>query len=216
MHLALTWDWVADLTREFNKINNEELQELSEQLSPFAEYYLHNVVTILRDDDIQQLGQWSEKTLSERYVENLAYLKAAEPKRGNVNQETIDKSYIASDFATEDSMHSDNWVIHGNYTATGKPMLANDPHLAASIPSFWQLNELVWGDKFLSGGSGPGFPLIAVGMGKFTSYGQTSPNCDSSDLWQETIDEETQSYLVDNEWRKLNIIHELIKVKGQE
>jgi len=39
-------------------------------LSPFAEYYLHNVVTILRDDDIEKLGWWSNKTLSERYIED--------------------------------------------------------------------------------------------------------------------------------------------------
>jgi len=82
-------------------------------------------------------------------------------------------------------MHSDSWAIHGNHTATGKPMLANDPHLGTSIPSFWQLNELSWGDKFLSGASCPGVLLVPVGRGKETSYGMTSPNCDSSDVWQE-------------------------------
>jgi len=81
MHLGLTWDWVADLTREFNKVNSEELEELADQFSPFAEYYLHNVVTILREDDIINTDKWTSKTLSERYVQNLDYLKAAEPKR---------------------------------------------------------------------------------------------------------------------------------------
>jgi len=80
-------------------------------------------------------------------------------------------------------MHSNNWVIHGNYTATGKPMLASDPHLATSIPSFWQLNELKWQDKFLSGSSSPGVPFIPIGRGNYTSFGMTSPNCDSSDVW---------------------------------
>ena len=109
-------------------------------------------------------------------------------------------------------MHSDNWVIHGNHTSTGKPMLANDPHLGTSIPSFWQLNELIWEDKFLSGGSCPGIPLIPVGRGKTTSYGMTTPNCDSSDIWQETINGD--SYLVDGVWRQLQVIQEPIKVKG--
>lgn len=62
-------------------------------------------------------------------------------------------------------MHSDSWVIHGNFTSTGKPMLANDPHLATSLPSFWQLNELKWQEKFISGSSIPGLPFIAIGRG---------------------------------------------------
>ncbi len=87
-------------------------------------------------------------------------------------------------------MHSNNWVIHGNYTATGKPMLANDPHLGTSLPSFWSLTELVWDDKFLIGASAPGIPLIGIGRGKNTSFGQTSALCDVSDLWQETVNED--------------------------
>jgi penicillin G amidase len=39
-------------------------------------------------------------------------------------------------------MASNNWVVHGDHTVTGKPILANDPHLGTSIPSFWTLNEL--------------------------------------------------------------------------
>lgn len=91
-------------------------------------------------------------------------------------------------------------------------MLANDPHLGTSIPSFWQLNELRWEDKFLSGASCPGVPLIPVGRGKTTSYGMTSPNCDTSDVWQETLDGD--SYLVDGSWRPLKTIVEQIKMKG--
>ena len=190
MHLGLSWDWVSDLTREFNKINDDELSEIAEQLSPFTKQYLNNVVTILRDEDLKESGFWSEKTLSERYKEDQDYLKSAEPKknRDSIVQEQINPSIKLIDFVSEDSMHSDSWVIHGNFTETGKPMLANDPHLGTSIPSFWQLNELIWKEKFLSGASCPGVPLIPIGRGKKTSYGMTSPNCDTSDLWQETID----------------------------
>jgi penicillin amidase len=80
-------------------------------------------------------------------------------------------------------MHSNSWVIHGDHTSTGKPMLANDPHLGTSIPTFWQLNELIWEDKFLIGAGTPGIPFMGVGKSKMTSWGMTSPNCDSSDMW---------------------------------
>ena len=77
--------------------------------------------------------------MSERYKEDQDYLKSAEPKkkRDSIVQKQINPSIKLIDFVSEDSMHSDSWVIHGNFTETGKPMLANDPHLGTSIPSFW-------------------------------------------------------------------------------
>lgn len=66
----------------------------------------------------------------------------------------------------------------------------------------------------MSGASCPGVPFIPVGRGKTTSYGMTSPNCDSSDVWQETINGD--SYLVDGIWRPLEIISENIRIKGEE
>lgn len=113
-------------------------------------------------------------------------------------------------------MASNNWVISGKHTATGMPMLANDPHLGTAIPSFWTLQELVWEDKFLIGGSLPGVPMIGIGRSKNVSWGQTSPLCDASDLWKETISEDGLSYFVDGEWRPLQIETHEIKVKGQD
>ena len=76
-----------------------------------------------------------------------------------------------SQHVDEHAHHSNNWVIHGNHTSTGLPMLANDPHLSTSLPSFWQLIELVWEDKFLIGGAVPGIPLVAIGRSKNVSWG---------------------------------------------
>jgi len=53
MHLGLTWDWQSDLIREINKSQSKDLEEIAEQLSPFTHNFLHNVITILRDDDIK-------------------------------------------------------------------------------------------------------------------------------------------------------------------
>ena len=182
---SLTWDWAQDLLREINKMESEELRELAEELTPFTKNYLHNMVTVLDDSDVRMMGKWSDKTLSERYIENLEHLRAAEPKRIKqveaFNSEIIDLGVLGE--SIDESMHSNNWVIHGNHTSTGKPMLANDPHLGTGIPSFWLLNELIWDDKFLIGASAPGIPFIGIGRGKMTSFGQTSPLCDISDLW---------------------------------
>ena len=62
-------------------MESEELRLLAEELTPFTSNYLVNLVTILDDDDVKRMGKWSEKTLAEKYTENLAHLRAAEPNR---------------------------------------------------------------------------------------------------------------------------------------
>ena len=116
----------------------------------------------------------------------------------------------------DDQMASNNWVIHGKHTANGLPLLANDPHLNTALPSFWQLQELVWEEKFMIGGSVPGIPMIAIGRSKNISWGQTAPLADSSDLWQEEISEDGKQYKLDGQWVDLKIEKHSIKVKGQD
>lgn len=57
---------------------------------------------------------------------------------------------------------SNAWVIHGNHTKSGKPLLANDPHLSNSIPASWILNEIIVEDENIVaiGSSIPGIPLV--------------------------------------------------------
>jgi acyl-homoserine lactone acylase PvdQ len=82
-------------------------------------------------------------------------------------------------------MASNSWVIHGKHTNTGKPILANDPHLGTSIPSFEQLQEMSWGNEgdYISGASVPGAPLMFSGRSKMSSWGSTAALNDISDLW---------------------------------
>ena len=83
------------------------------------------------------------------------------------------------------------------------PMLSTDPHLGATIPAFWQLHELVWGDKYVTGASLVGMPGIGLGRTKDISWGLTAAIVDNSDLWQEELNEAGTHYKVDGEWREL-------------
>lgn len=76
-------------------------------------------------------------------------------------------------------------------------MIAGDPHLESGIPNLFIINELIWEDKFLIGGTIPGIPMVHFGRGKNMSWTVTSPNVDGSDLWQETLDESMTHYFVD-------------------
>ena len=96
------------------------------------------------------------------------------------------------------------------------PMLSTDPHLGATIPAFWQLNELIWDEKYVTGAALVGMPGIGMGRSKDLAWGLTAAIMDNSDLWEEEFNEAATHYLVDGEWRKLDVIDEVFKVKGQE
>lgn len=95
-------------------------------------------------------------------------------------------------------------------------MLSTDPHLAATVPAFWQLNEIIWEDKYAIGASLVGIPGIAMGRSRNMTWGLTASINDNSDLWEEQLNQEETQYFVDGKWRDLKIIEETIKVKGQE
>ena len=95
------------------------------------------------------------------------------------------------DFLTGSSVEglgSNNWVVDGTMTASGKPMLANDPHLSAHMPSTWYLAHVSGGDFEIIGATLPGAPAVALGRNRFIAWGATNVAADVEDLYQEKID----------------------------
>ena len=83
-------------------------------------------------------------------------------------------------------MASNNWVVAGRRTASGKPILANDPHLEVNrLPNVWSELVLRAGDRPLMGGSMPGLPGILVGRTPDLAWGATYAFVDASDSWVE-------------------------------
>ena len=113
-------------------------------------------------------------------------------------------------------MASNNWVIHGNHTKNGKPLLAADPHLGNQIPSTWYLMEIHYENKYLIGASHPGIPYVMLGKTNHMSWAVTSSLTDMSDLFKEQISADGRKYLVDGVWRDLIIEQNDIKVKGRD
>jgi len=105
-------------------------------------------------------------------------------------------------------------VIHGNHTATGKPLLATDPHLSSRLPSNWYLMGFHVGEMNSVGGSYPGVMFLGQGKSNYIAWGQTAPLNDVSDVFKEKLNEDETKYFVDGKWRDLTIITEEIKVKG--
>ncbi|HEY0512806.1 MAG TPA: penicillin acylase family protein [Thermoanaerobaculia bacterium] len=108
---------------------------------------------------------------------------------------------------------SNNWVVHGSRTATGKPMLANDTHLELDMPSVWYENGLHAGRFDVSGFSFPGLPMVLIGHNRRIAWGISSMCGDSEDLFVEQLNDRRQVQTGDG-WRDARIVHESIPVKG--
>jgi penicillin amidase len=82
---------------------------------------------------------------------------------------------------------SNNWVLAGNRSVTGKPLLANDPHLALDMPAAWYLARLETPAGRLVGATAPGVPLIVIGDNDHVAWGFTTTNADTQDLFVESL-----------------------------
>jgi acyl-homoserine lactone acylase PvdQ len=82
---------------------------------------------------------------------------------------------------------SNAWAVNGPRVAGGQSLLANDPHLAASMPGIWYEMELMASDLHVAGVSLPGVPLIMIGHNRDLAWGFTSTIADTQDLFIERL-----------------------------
>jgi penicillin G amidase len=112
---------------------------------------------------------------------------------------------------------SNNWVVSGTRTKSGKPLLANDPHLSLSAPGIWYLVHERIGNKNVVGVSMPSLPFIVLGRTDTLAWGFTNTAPDSQDIIVEKIiNPATGEYQTPTGTEKLVSRSELIKVKGAE
>lgn len=112
---------------------------------------------------------------------------------------------------------SNNWVIAGSRTETGKPILADDPHLGTSIPSIWYLAELQGDTLHAIGSTFPGLPAIVIGHNERVAWGVTNVGPDVQDLYIERINPANPNqYEVDGGWQNMVSVEEPIVVKGED
>lgn len=117
---------------------------------------------------------------------------------------------------------SNNWVVSGMRTVSGKPVLANDPHLGLSAPSIWYLAHLrvtkeFAGPRNLAGASLPGTPFVFLGRNDRLAWGFTNTATDAQDVFVEKINPDNpDEYLTPSGWAKFGSAEEVIKVSGGE
>jgi len=101
---------------------------------------------------------------------------------------------------------SNNWVVSGEKSKTGKPLLANDPHLPLANPSVWYAMQLVASGVNVTGFSLVGSPGIIIGHNTHLAWGFTNVMADDADFYIETVDRsDSTRYLVDGNWEKMEV-----------
>jgi penicillin amidase len=127
----------------------------------------------------------------------------------------LDHLNVALPAAAGPHYASNNWVVDGAHSASGKPLLANDPHLAFSAPGFWYLARLKTPQHDIAGGTVAGAPFVVVGHNERIAWGFTTTTADVEDLFIEKIDPaDPGRYLTPQGSRPFTSRHETIGVKG--
>jgi penicillin amidase len=109
---------------------------------------------------------------------------------------------------------SNNWVVSGKHTASGKPLLANDPHLAASAPSIWHMVNLSAPGLRVAGVTAPGLPGVVIGHNDRIAWGFTNVGPDVQDLYIEKFDPANpRKYMTPQGWKDAEVREEEIRVR---
>ena len=115
----------------------------------------------------------------------------------------------------KDGIGSNNWALSGKLTASGKPLLANDPHLGLSAPAIWYFAHLDAPGLNVLGGTLPGIPAVVLGRAEKFAWSFTNTNPDVQDLYIEQIDPNNPGmYRGPDGLLPFKVRQEIIDVKG--
>ncbi|WP_417517711.1 penicillin acylase family protein [Minwuia sp.] len=108
---------------------------------------------------------------------------------------------------------SNNWVISGALSATGKPLLANDPHLGLQAPSVWYMAHVDDGTDAQIGATLPGVPFVVLGRNRHIAWGFTNTAPDVQDLIVEQVNPQNpDEYQTETGWQRFKMREEIIRI----
>ena len=197
---ALSSTWRQDLLKAslLQTLPKQKLDELTDGRTEF------DVVLFGRDVAERRTASTAPN------VSTISPETLAEAERVDASREA---SLARFGFFAKDLAASNNWVISGKRTADGKPILANDPHLAPTAPGIWYLTYLETPSMRVAGVTFPGVPGIVLGHNEHIAWGATNVGPDVQDLYLETFDAEGR-VKTPNGWEAPTIHKETINVRA--
>jgi penicillin amidase len=110
---------------------------------------------------------------------------------------------------------SNNWVISGAHTASGRPLLSNDMHLGLNEPNIWYIADLRAPGFHAAGVTLPGMPFVIAGHNEHVAWGFTALYGDVQDLYLENV-QGNRYEGSDTQWHPFTVDHEVIHVRGRK
>ena len=165
---------------------------------------------------IQKLGKEKVLEILPDYPENAPTIIADNFKYLPAINSTLaetDKAFRQMMGWTGTHIGSNNWVVNANKSVSGKPIIANDPHLAFSAPGKWYAAVIKSPGWNTAGVTLPGVPGVVIGKGENISWVLTNVMNDDADFYVEKLDSSKTKYFINGEWLDLKIIKDTIKVK---
>ena len=195
-----------NMTNILNKYGEEVISQL------FPDY------PMLRESPIIPVGtKWDFKRVPTPIeippLENNDSLTRADEPLANLKRHP---AVLPEREAKIDGVGSNNWAVSAEKSATGYPILANDPHLELTLPSIWYQVQLHAPDFNVYGASLPGIPSVIIGFNQNVAWGVTNVDADVFDLYKIKFKDSTRTqYWHDQKWKPTRKREELIYVKGQ-
>ncbi|WP_419912940.1 penicillin acylase family protein [Hoeflea sp.] len=185
----------------------DEVMRLSFARLGYSSQDIDELLPLLPDDNAPPLPDLTE----------LLELSSG-PLQVSENQQARDTFVLPLEDETRKGA-SNNWVVSGARTESGKPILANDPHLSLSAPSIWYLTHLRVeageGARNFIGATTPGSPLVLLGRSDTLAWGLTNTGSDVQDIFIEKVNPDNEEeYLTPDGWQAFGSKQETIKIRG--
>ncbi len=165
---------------------------------------------------VQKLGEDKVKEILPGYPENAPTIIPPDIKKfAKINNNFIetDKAFRKFIGMTGTHLGSNNWVVNAQLSASGKPIIANDPHLAYRAPGIWYAAVIKSPTWNAAGVTLPGVPGIVIGKNNNISWTLTSIMTDETDFYFETLDSMRTKYLLGGNWKDLVIVEDTIETR---
>ncbi|RDI47361.1 penicillin acylase family protein [Falsibacillus pallidus] len=168
----------------------------------------------------QAFRYWALKNLPENKAKELfpSYPNDAPTIISAIKGTNLDvKNSFAASVIPPEFNGSNNWVVGGEKSESGKPLLADDPHLSLATPAIWYQMQLQTEEMNVSGVIFAGVPGIILGHNDHIAWGVTNTGPDVQDLYMEKRNPENKNeFLYNGQWEKAKVIDEPIRINGEE
>ncbi|MBL7092655.1 penicillin acylase family protein [candidate division KSB1 bacterium] len=230
---SMTWrlssgPWHSNDEKIREKIGDEAFNEL---FSPVEPYFLPIIpeqgglppkdreIYGKSNASINSRSNFIQPVLNTESNVNISLL-SNDPSETNSMSQTLDEPMYSAQLNFWDSppkgLGSNNWVIDSEKSATGRPILAYDPHVWLSLPSIWYEAHLVSPKRDVYGIALLASPYIIFGFNRYISWGGTTLMADVVDCYSEKFDSTHQNYQYKGQWYPIIRDTVFFKVRGEK